>query len=539
MNSSYNKNITDLVDDIKSVCTHSWLWGDANEYKIVTQAFLYKFLNDKFLHEVKKIYPNAEGYDDLKDIDENEYNKMLKFKIWNKAAHLKPHNLLSYLFQNQDSDDFAKIFDETLNDIAILNNDVFSVHTAGNTDIRLFEESLIQNSIADRSQHNDFAKQIINKLWKSKINFDEVFNQGFDFFSTIFEYMIKDYNKDWGGKYAEYFTPHSIAKLMAEILVGEWDHKSSKVYDPSAGSWTLLMNIANKIWADKSTIYSQDISYKSSNLLRLNLILNGLTHSINNIVQWNTIINNRHNEKMDFIVSNPPFKMDFSDWRDEVETLPNASERFFAWVSKIPWKKKDWMAIYPLFFQHIMYSLSDTGKAAIVVPTWFITAQSGIEKKIREKLIEDEMLQGVVSMPSNIFANTGTNVSIIFINKQNKGGKIVLMDASKLWKKVKTDGKNQKTVLSSQDEQQIIDGFKVLDPIDDFSIVVEYDDIKEKNYSFSAGQYFDIKIEYTDITKEEFQEEMKSYQENLWEFFKDSKKLEDEIFNQLNWLKYD
>jgi len=70
MNSSYNKNITDLVDDIKSVCTHSWLWGDANEYKIVTQAFLYKFLNDKFLHEVKKIYPNAEGYDDLKDIDD-------------------------------------------------------------------------------------------------------------------------------------------------------------------------------------------------------------------------------------------------------------------------------------------------------------------------------------------------------------------------------------------------------------------------------------------------------------------------------------
>ena len=113
------------------------------------------------------------------------------------------------------------------------------------------------------------------------------------------------------------------------------------------------------------------------------------------------------------------------------------------------------------------------------------------------------------------------------------------MDASKLWKKIKTDGKNQKTVLSPEDEQKIIDGFKVLEPIDDVSVVVEYKDIKEKNYSFSAGQYFDIKIEYTDITQEEFKEKMNWYQENLWEFFKDSKKLQDEIFNQLKWLKYD
>lgn len=537
MNSTYNSGIRELVDNIKSVCTNAWLWGDANEYKIVTQAFLYKFLNDKFLYEVKKVHPQLNGYKDLEAINEGEYKKMLKFEIWNKAAHLNPPNLLSHLFSLQDSDDFAKVFDETLNDIAILNNNVFSVHTAWNTDIRLFEEWLIKDSIKDSSKRNDFAKKIINKLSESKINFDEIFNEWFDFFSTIFEYMIKDYNKDsW--VYAEYFTPHSIAKLMAEILVWEWDHKSSKVYDPSAGSGTLLMNIANKIGVDRCTIYSQDISYKSSNLLRLNLILNNLTHSINNIVQWDTIIDNRHTEKMDFIVSNPPFKMDFSDSRDEVETLPNASERFFAWVPKILKKKKDWMAIYTLFFQHIMYSLSTNWKAAIVVPTWFLTAWSGIEKKIRERLIEEKMLKGVVSMPSNIFANTGTNVSIIFIDKQNKDNKVVLMDASNLWRKVK-DWKNQKTVLSTKDEQHIIDGFNTLKPVEDLSVVIDYNDIKEKDYSFSAGQYFDIKIEYIDITKEEFEEKMNSYQENLWELFKDSKKLEDEILSNIKGLKYD
>ena len=99
-----------------------------------------------------------------------------------------------------------------------------------------------------------------------------------------------------------------------------------------------------------------------------------------------------------------------------------------------------------MFLQHIMYSMKEgTGKAAVVVPTGFITAQSGIDKKIRQKLVESKMLAGVVSMPSNIFANTGTNVSILFLDRENKED-VILVDASNLGTKVK-EGKNQKTVL--------------------------------------------------------------------------------------------
>jgi len=135
--------------------------------------------------------------------------------------------------------------------------------------------------------------------------------------------------------------------------------------------------------------------------------------------------------KFDYIVSNPPFKLDFSDFRDDLDTKDN-SERFFAGIPTIPQKKLESMAIYLLFIQHIMYSLSPKGKSAIVVPTGFITAQSGIERKIRERLIDKKMLKGVVSMPSNIFATTGTNVSVIFIDKKNSDDKVVLMDNSKL-----------------------------------------------------------------------------------------------------------
>jgi len=328
---------------------------------------------------------------------------------------------------------------------------------------------------------------------------------------------------------------------MASILV---DKPVSNVtcYDPSAGSGTLLMILAHAIGEDRCTIYSQDISQKSSSMLRLNLILNNLVHSIQNIIQGNTIKTPFHKvgEKLmafDYIVSNPPFKLDFSDYVADLDTKQN-NERFFAGFPNIPKKDKDKMAIYPLFIQHIIFSLSAKGRAAIVVPTGFITAQSGIEKKIRERLVEQKMLRGVVSMPSNIFATTGTNVSILFLDKANTKGDIVLMDASKLGTTVK-EGKNQKTLLSDSEEQLIIETFNRHEAKEDFTVVVSYEQIKEKNYSLSAGQYFEVKIEYTDISPKEFETKMNGFKTNLDSLFAESKTLEKEIQKQLNGLKYE
>lgn len=513
----FSSKAKQLIDDIKGICASAGLGGDANEYKIVTQSFLYKFLNDKFLFEIVKLDPKLKSYDDLKKLSSNEYD-LLMMKLGTKAAHLKPEHLLEYLFQHQNDESFAKLFDATLNDIALDNSDVFSVHTAGDTEIRLFEEELIQDAVNDKSKQDGTAHKLINKIANSKFDFTATFSAGFDFFSTLFEYMIKDYNKDGGGKYAEYYTPHSIAKIMAEILVGDSKPNNVMAYDPAAGSGTLLMNIAYKIGPDKCTIYSEDISQKSSNLLRLNLILNNLTHSIDHVVQGNTITNPKHiTKKFDFIVSNPPFKIDFSGDRETIMSLPNLNDRFFAGIPNTPNKDKDKMSIYLLFIQHILFSLSDTGRAAIVVPTGFLTAKNGIEKIIRTKLIEKKWLKGVVSMPSNIFATTGTNVSVIFIDKTSTN-KVILVDASKLGTKIK-DGKNQKTLLSHEEEQKIIDVFSVSKSIENFSVVVSFDEIKEKNYNFNAGQFFNSKNEYIEISNSEYVNSLKEYQIQLNNLF--------------------
>ena len=536
---TFERQTKALIDDLKSVCANYGLGNDGNEFKIITQVFLYKFLNDKFVHEIKRLEPNlakAENWEvELKKYSANDY-EMLMLQLSESTAHLTPKQFISSLFERQNEANFAEIFDNTLLEIAKENSDIFSVVTEGGEKIVLFEN--ISKYVTDK--RDDFCKAIINKL--VNFSFENIFHEKFDFYATIFEYLISDYNTNSGGKYAEYFTPHAVAKIMAQCLVTQVE-KDVTCYDPSAGSGTLLMNLAHAIGEDKCTIYSQDISQKSSNLLRLNLILNDLVHSIPNIVKGNTILEPYHKDangklkQFDFIVSNPPFKLDFSDYVADLDTKEN-HERFFAGMPNVPKAKKEGMAIYPLFIQHIMHSLSAKGKAAIVVPTGFITAQSGIERKIRERLVEQKMLRGVVSMPSNIFATTGTNVSILFIDNANKKGDIVLMDASKLGTTVK-EGKNQKTLLSPEEEQKIIKTFNNHEAIDDFTVVVSYEQIKEKNYSFSAGQYFEVKIEYTDITPLEFEAKMKGFKINLDNFFAESKSLEKEIQKQLNNLKYE
>jgi type I restriction enzyme M protein len=525
-----------LIDNLKSVCANYGLGNDGNEFKIITQVFLYKFLNDKFRYAVKQENPElvkSETFSAaLMELSDDDYSDLIDALDPN-IPRLQPEHLISHLFTKQNDNDFAKLFDDTLRQISIENAEVFSVKSFTGAKDTLFDE--LSQYISDSSQRDVFCKALINKLFE--FSFEEMFEQKYDFFATIFEYLIKDYNTDSGGKYAEYYTPHAVARIMAQILVPE-PVKGVKCYDPSAGSGTLLMSIAHQIGEENCTIYSEDISQKSSNMLRLNLVLNNLTHSIPNIIKTNTIaLPSYLDTKFDYIVSNPPFNLDFSDFHANLDK-DAFKKRFFAGIPNIPKNKKESMSIYLLFIQHIMFSLSDTGKAAIVVPSGFITAQKGIEKKIREQLVANNWLYGVASMPSSIFATTTTNVSVIFLDKNADSKNIVFMDASKLGETIK-EGKNQRTVLTPVEENRIIEIFNNKTSVESLSVVVTKEEIAAKNYSFSAGQYFEVKIEYIDITADEFTEKIQTIEENLSNLFTQGNFLDQKIQKQLKGLKYE
>ena len=474
----------ELIDALKSTCQTYGMGNDGNEYKIITQVFLYKFINDKFGYEVKRInskLANAPKWEiAYAEMTEDERLDILD-ELSADVPQLYPEHLIANLWNQQAKGDFDLIFDSTMTDIADKNMAIFATQTTKNTKIPLFEK--LTQYVTDQAQPAHFARALVDKL--VNFSFEEAFTQHYDFFAAIFEYLIKDYNTAGGGKYAEYYTPHSIATIMARLLVGEnADLHNIECYDPSAGTGTLLMALSHQIGEERCTIFAQDISQRSNKMLKLNLILNGLVSSLDHAIQGDTL------------------------------------------------------AIYTCFIQHVINSLKKNGKGAIVIPTGFITSKSGVENKILKHIVDEKIVYGCVSMPSNVFATTGTNVSVLFFDNSRKTEKVVLIDASKMGEEYK-DGNNQKRRLRDFEIEQIVSTFQNKETVEDFSVAVTYDEIKSKKYSLAAGQYFDVKIDYVELTQEEFDAKMAEYTANLKTFFDEGNALQKEIMEQLKKVKYE
>lgn len=541
--------IHQMVDDLQGLCSTVGLSNTANEEVVVTSVFLYKFLNDKFMHNLGKFAEEIEM--DINDVLANKDDMLDAFYSYNKKdVAFSYEDTIQYLINHIEQQDFYKQFDEALERISKNSkNDAFAVETADGEKTPLFTAL---SPLVEGQQRNNFAKAIFGIISQDKFDFSEAFNGGFDFYSAIFEYLIKNYNVA-SGTYAEYFTPQTVSSIIAKILVGMSDKiEAAEIYDPAAGSGSLILHLAHELGQEsgmnRAIVYTQDISTKSTRFLRLNMMLNGKSESLGNIIRGDTLESPAHYmvehepdsglKKFSYITTNPPFKTDFSATRDRIEQKWRDTNRFFAGVPKTKPNEKDKMEIYLTFVQHVLYSLKDDGKAAIVVPTGFITSPYKIEKTLRKKMISEKMLKGVISMPSNIFANTGTNVSVIFLDKANKSDDVILIDASKLGEKIK-EGKNKKTVLRDYEVNKIIDTFINQSAEDNLSAKVTYDKITEKDYSFSAGQYFEVKIECVDLTSDEFAQKMAAYSTNLKELFSKGKELEISIKNQMEGLKYE
>lgn len=250
---------------------------------------------DKFGYELKKIDdPCLEA---LKKSDkwEEEFAKLTDEQRENISLFLppevpvfKPDYLIANLWNKQAKGDFDAIFDETMVSIARDNLDVFYTKTAQETKIPIFEKLTI--FVTDDARRADFARALVDKL--ANFSFEEAFAEHYDFFSDVFEYLLKDYNTAGGGKYAEYYTPKAIAKIMARLLVGDnADLHNIECYDPSAGTGTLLMALSHQIGEERCTIFAQDISQRSNKMLKLNLLLNGLVSSLDHAVQGDTLLN--------------------------------------------------------------------------------------------------------------------------------------------------------------------------------------------------------------------------------------------------------
>lgn len=313
-----------------------------------------------------------------------------------------------------------------------------------------------------------------------------------DLFGDAYEFLISNYAANAGKSGGEFFTPQSVSKLIAQLAI----HKQTtvnKIYDPAAGSGSLLLQAKKHFDAHiiEDGFFGQEINHTTYNLARMNMFLHNINYDKFHIALGNTLLNNKFNDDKPFdaIVSNPPYSVKWIGSDDP--TLIN-DDRFAPAGVLAPKSKADFA-----FVLHSLNYLSSKGRAAIVCfPGIFY--RGGAEQKIRKYLVDNNYVETVISLATNLFFGTSIAVCILVLSKHKADTTTQFIDASQLFKK-----ETNNNILTEEHIQQIIDTFDTKENIDYLAKSVDYDDIVKNDYNLSVSSYVAAKdtSEVIDITK--------------------------------------
>jgi len=360
--------------------------------------------------------------------------------------------------------------------------------------------------------------------------------QDYDVLGFIYEYLISNFAANAGKKAGEFYTPHEVSVLMSEIVADHLkDRNEIKIYDPTSGSGSLLINIGSAVAkymgsADRIKYYAQELKENTYNLTRMNLVMRGILPD--NIVarngdtleeDWPYFDDSNPIETyeplfVDAVVSNPPYSQQWNPVDKETD------ERY-AKFGVAPKGKADYA-----FLLHDLFHLKPDGIMNIVLPHG-VLFRGGEEGEIRRNLIEYNHIDAVIGLPANIFFGTGIPTIIMVLKKQRTNTDVLIIDASKGYEKV---GKNNK--LRASDIKRIVDAVVERKTVDSFSRVVSRDEIRANDYNLNIPRYVDSseKVESWDIYASMFGGIPRKEVEEIDEYFAAFPGLKDELFKQDN-----
>lgn len=338
---------------------------------------------------------------------------------------------------------------------------------------------------------------------------------GEDVIGNAYEYMIANFASDAGKKGGEFFTPSEVSELLARLVKPQ---ENDRIYDPTCGSGSLLIKAFDKVSKGKAQIYGQERNGQTHSLCRMNMFL----HNIDDAkIEWgDTLANPKHLEndklmKFQVVVANPPFSLDkwASGFAGEGESkdfsMTESSDPYNRFSWGVPPKSKGDFA----FVLHMLHSLSESGRMGVVLPHG-VLFRGASEGKIRKHIIDMNLLDAVIGLPSNLFFGTGIPACIM-VFKQNRDKKdILFIDASGDGNYEK--GKNQNK-LREQDLQRIVEAYEKYENIDKFAYVASVDEVKENDYNLNIPRYVDTFEEEELVDMEEVAENISNIREELSE----------------------
>lgn len=478
---------------------HKTIWKIANELRgsvdgwdfkqYVLGLLFYRFISENIENYVNENQMKA-GIENFKyrNISDDEALLGKTQILEEKGLFILPSELFCNVRKNADKN-------ENLN-VAISNifNNIESSarETASENDVKgLFDDFTIDNKLGNTvDERNKRIVKLLNAI--GDLNFGDYEENKIDLFGDAYEYLMTMYASNAGKSGGEFFTPQEVGELLAKIVI--MDKKSvNKVYDPACGSGGLLLKFAKILGKEnvREGFFGQEINLTTYNLARINMFLHNINYNKFSIERGDTLIHPLHknDEPFDAIVSNPPYSI---KWAGKSNPVLINDERFAPAGVLAPESKADLA-----FTMHMLSWLSPIGTAAIVEFPG-VLYRGGAEQKIRKYMIDNNFVDTIIQLPSDLFFGTSIATCILVLKKNKSDNNILFVDASN--ECVRNTNKNK---LSDENINNIINLLKERKTVENKSYLATYEEIKENDYNISVNSYLKTNIENNKIDIDE------------------------------------
>ncbi|MPQ23314.1 type I restriction-modification system subunit M [Carnobacterium divergens] len=512
MGAELNQRLFSAADNLRSKM-------DASEYKnYLLGLIFYKYLSDKLLQKVVELAgesqteydtPNkqAELYKEL--LSDSETKADLVATLVDTLGYDIEHDFLFNFLANQ-----AKQNTFQLND---LNKAFIQLSSKYEQFNGLFEDVDLQSRKlgSDSQQRNVTITEVLKKL-----NDVDVLGHEGDVIGDAYEFLISQFASEAGKKAGEFYTPHMVSDMMAQIVtLGQEDKQLFSVFDPTMGSGSLMLNVRNYLKnPDNVKYHGQELNTTTFNLAKMNLILHGVDAEDMHVRNGDTLNKDWPTDEpytFDSVIMNPPYS---AKWSADDTFLDDS--RFNRYGKLAPKSKADFA-----FLLHGFYHLKDTGTMAIVLPHG-VLFRGAAEGVIRKKLLEDGSIYAIIGMPANLFFGTSIPTTVIILKKNRTTRDVLFIDASNDFIKEKNQNK-----LTPDNIQKIVSTYKERSNIEKYAHVASFDEIKENDYNLNIPRY-------VDTFEEEEAIDMAAIGAEIKEIRQEKRNLEKELVETISSLQF-
>lgn len=459
-----------IADDLRG---HSPM--DANDFKnYILGVIFYKFLSEKIEDEANALLADDSIKDYAKAYANPKYANILKQSLLSQTGYfIPPEFLFSRMIKEIDDNTFTvDLLQQAINSIndSIMGQDSYDDFKNLFDDMKLHDSKLGQTDSARTS----FMKMILQSLEEISFKHGDV---EIDILGDAYEFMISRFAASAGKKAGEFYTPQEISTILSEI-VSDGKEKLKTVYDPTAGSGSLLLRVARGVgYENVGQFYGQELVPTTFNLTRMNMMLHGVRYDKFDIYNGNTLTDPAFMDvKMEAVVANPPYSI---KW--DPANVHKGKERFSGYSKTAPNNKADYA-----FIQTGLHVLADDGTMAVVLPHG-VLFRGGAEQEIRKTILEKNYLHAVIGLPANLFYGVGIPVVIMVFKKCRKEDEgILFIDSSQEFLK-----EGNKNVLTEANINKIVNTYKNQEEVEKYSRMVTLEEIKNNDYNLNISRYID------------------------------------------------